>query len=86
MTALLALLIGALAAGLVTIVVAVGPGAPRHDAVRGLAAFAVLVPALWMWARSTGQFPATFGAFAFTQAGLLQGRVPERLRARRRTG
>lgn len=84
MIPLAALLIGATAAVLTSLVMAIGPGGPRRRTIRGLVTFSALVPFLWLWAGHTDQFPATFGGFLVTQVGLQRTHAFDRMLNRRR--
>lgn len=79
MIPLVALMIGAAAAALTSLIMAIGPGALRHRTIRGVATFAALTPFLWVWARHADQFPATFGGFLIFQLALQKTQVLDRL-------
>ncbi|WP_367323501.1 hypothetical protein [Streptomyces sp. HUAS ZL42] len=79
MTVLLSILIGALAgAGVVAASLPGRSGRPSNW-LRGLGVLALAVPFLWWWARSTDQFPATFGSLAVVE---ITGQTHLRRRAR----
>jgi hypothetical protein len=80
MTVFLSFLFGALAgAGVVAAWLSGRSGRPG-SALRGLVVLALAIPLLWWWARSTDQFPATFGSLAVVE---IAGQTYLRRRAQR---
>lgn len=60
-TVFLSLLIGALAGAGVVAAWLPGRSGRPSGTLRGFVVLAAVIPFLWWWARSTDQFPATFG-------------------------
>ncbi|MFF0131584.1 hypothetical protein ACFYTG_38730 [Streptomyces mirabilis] len=80
MTVFLSFLIGALAGAGVVVAWLPGRSGRSSSALRGFVVLALAIPFLWWWARSTDQFPATFGSLAVVE---IAGQTYVRRRAQR---
>jgi hypothetical protein len=80
MTVFLSIFIGALAGAGVVAASLSGRSDRPSSTLRAFLALALVVPFLWWWARSTDQFPATFGSLTVVE---IAGQTHLRKRKRR---